>query len=156
MTARFSSRKFFAASLFLVGAASVLATGLSAGEISPRGRGHGLGILGRAARHLDLTDDQKARIRGVMESHEARLAQQRDARRAAGRALHEATVAEARDEAAIRARAAEVGRVMGDGAVLKARIRSEISPILTGEQRDKLQEMRGRSEERRGRRGGRS
>ena len=43
------------------------------------------------------------------------------------------------DEATIRARAADLGKVQGDGAVVFARIRTEVDPILTPAQRDKLQ-----------------
>jgi Spy/CpxP family protein refolding chaperone len=63
--------------------------------------------------------------------------------------------AEHPDEAAIRARAAELGRVTGEGAVLFSRIRAEIAPLLTDEQRQKLADMKEKHRERRGRRGGR-
>jgi periplasmic protein CpxP/Spy len=156
MTHGIRFRKFIAASLLLLGAGGVMASRLSAHDFSRGGRGHGLGPLGRMARHLDLTDEQKTRIRDLMESHKPQLEAQREARRAAHRALADAVAAEPRDEAAIRARAAEIGRVAGDSAVLKARIRSEISPLLTDQQREKLREMKERFQERKGRRGGRS
>jgi Spy/CpxP family protein refolding chaperone len=41
------------------------------------------------------------------------------------------------DEATIRARAAEAGRIQGDGAVLFAKIRAELDPLLTPDQREK-------------------
>jgi len=155
MIRTFTTRIALAASLLVMAAAGLLATRLSAEELAPARRAPGHGILGRMARHVDLTDDQKDRIRGVIDSHKAAREGQREARRAAWRALREATAAQPRDETAIRARAAEVGRVMGDDAVMRARLRSEIAPILTDAQREKLREMRERFGERRGRRGGR-
>ena len=114
----------------------------------------GLHILGRMARHLDLSEDQKTRIRGIYESRSVQIQEQREAKRNARRALAEAMHAEQPDEAVIRARAAELGRVTGEGAVLFSRIRAEITPILTAEQRQKLADMKGKLRERRGRRGG--
>lgn len=152
MTPRVRFRNFFAASLVLLAAGGVLGGYLLAhdgpGERGPR-------MLGRMARHLDLTDDQKARIREIYESRSVQLQEQREAKRTARRALADAIQAAPSDEAAIRARAAELGRVTGEGAVLHSRIRAEIAPLLTAEQRQKLADMKGKSRERRGR-GGRS
>ncbi|MFN2386587.1 MAG: Spy/CpxP family protein refolding chaperone [Thermoanaerobaculia bacterium] len=152
MTSRIRFRNFLAASLVLLATGGVLGGVLLAHD----GRGAaGLHILGGMARHLDLTEDQKTRIRGIYESRSVQIQEQREARRNARRALTEAMHAAQRDEAVIRARAAELGRVTGEGAVLFSRIRAEIAPLLTDEQRQKLADMKGKVRERRGRRGDR-
>ena len=56
----------------------------------------------------------------------------------ARRALHDAILAQPTDEANIRVLAQQVGVVHGDGALLFARIRAEIWPILTPEQQQKF------------------
>jgi Spy/CpxP family protein refolding chaperone len=56
------------------------------------------------------------------------------------------------DEGRIRQQALALGEIRADGAVLRARIRSEIWPILTAEQQEKAKELRtrkGRRQERR-------
>lgn len=150
MTPRIRFRNYLAASLVLLAAGGVLGGYLLAHE-GPGGRGPRM--LGRMARHLDLTEDQKARIREIYESRSVQIQEQREAKRNARRALAEAIHAEPRDEAAIRARAAELGRLTGEGAVLHSRIRAEIAPLLTAEQRQKLADMKGKARERRGHRG---
>lgn len=145
-----SHRKFIAASLLSLAAGGVLAAHLSAGELHRSGRGRGPGMLGRMARFLDLTESQKAQIRDVYQAHSVELQAQREARRAAHRALADAAAAEPVNESAVRSRAAEVGRVAAEGALLSSRIRSEIAPLLTTEQREKLKDMRTRFHGRKG------
>ena len=88
---RIRFRNFLAASLVLLAAGGVLGGYLLAHE-GPGGRG--LRMLGRMARHLDLTDDQKTRIREIYESRSVRLQEQREAKRNARRALADAIQAE--------------------------------------------------------------
>lgn len=136
-------------SLLVAAAAAVLALGgvlagrLSAdafpqhtrGDFAPR-------LFGRIARALELTDDQTAQIKTILKAHSEEIQTQIEASAAARRALHDAIVAQPTDEAAIRARALDVGRIHGDGAVLFAKIRTEVDPILTPDQRQKLQNFR--------------
>jgi Spy/CpxP family protein refolding chaperone len=128
-----------AAAIGLLAAGGLFAGKLFAGslpqedpaEFAPR-------IFARIARHLDLTEEQRGEIKGILKSHAAQIQAQIAAGRSARRALADAVMAEPSDEAAIRARAEEFGRVHADGAVLIARLRSEIAPILTAEQREEL------------------
>jgi Spy/CpxP family protein refolding chaperone len=89
-------------------------------------------------RELDLSDAQQAQIREVLKTHadeiEAHVKLGMDARRA----LHDAILVQPTDEATIRLRAQELGSVHGDGAILFARLRTEVWPILSGEQQQKL------------------
>lgn len=106
----------------------------------------------RAVRRLGLTDDQQARVRGVLRAHADEIEAQIRAAAAGRRALRAATLAEPANEGQIRRLALELGAVRAEGAVLRARIRSEIWPILTTQQRQKARALRskeGRRSERR-------
>ncbi len=106
----------------------------------------------RAIRQLGLTDDQQTRIRSVLRSHADEIEAQIRAGATGRRALRAATLALPADESEIRRLALELGRARADAAVLRARIRSEIWPILTTEQQDKalaLQTREGRRGQRR-------
>ena len=59
------------------------------------------------------------------------------------KALREAMEAQPLDEAQVRGRALALGELKADGAVLRARIRSEIWPVLTAEQQQKAKDLRG-------------
>lgn len=97
------------------------------------------GIFGRIARSLDLTDEQKTQIKGILRSHAAEIDEQMKVSAEARRALHDEILADPVDEGAIRARAMDLARAQADGAVLVARIRAEVYPILTAGQREKIE-----------------
>ena len=140
-------------------AVALAAAGLLAGRISAdafphgaRGSGdHAPRVFARMARALDLTDDQKTRIKAILRTHASEIEAQMQAGAAARKTLHDAIVAQPTDENAIRSLAQEVGRVQGDGAVLFARIRTEVDPILTADQKQKIQTFRERVGSRSGR-----
>jgi Spy/CpxP family protein refolding chaperone len=100
---------------------------------------------------LELTSDQKDRVKQIVDSH--REDQQALAQRArtAHQALDAAISSEAFDEALIRSRAADVAAVEADETVLRARIYSQVFQILTADQQSKLKtfqaEMRQRREQ---------
>jgi Spy/CpxP family protein refolding chaperone len=100
------------------------------------------------ARALDLSDDQKTRIKAVLKTHAAEIEAQMKASSSARRALHQAVLAQPIDANAIRTAAAGLGSVEGDGAVLFAKIRTEVEPILTDAQRAKIQQLRERVRDR--------
>lgn len=124
---------------------------------APGGPGvHGPGRGGRGGpgadfglRGVDLTDAQRDQVRAIHESHrsefDAAHAKLRGAHRAFGEATHAATI----DEAAIRARSAEVAAAMADEAILRAKVRAEVFAILTPEQQQKANEVRGSMKQRR-------
>ena len=130
-------------------AAAILAVagmGLFAGRLLGGQMGHGPGHGGpKAARmfehladRLDLSDAQRAQVRGVLKAHADEIVAQVRAGMEARQALHEAVMAQPPDENAIRGLAAKVGGVHGDGALLIVKIRSEIWPILSPDQQQKL------------------
>lgn len=106
----------------------------------PRGFGGPAADLG--LRGIDLTDSQREQVRTIMESHKAEFQTVGGKLHEAHRALGEATMAETLDEAAIRARSAEVASAIADEAILRAKVRSEVFGILTAEQQQKVKEQR--------------
>ncbi len=98
--------------------------------------------LGKAARRLGLSEDQRKQIRGIIRSHAAEIDAQMQSRRVSRRALRDAMDAKPADEAEVRRRALALGEIRADEAVLRARIRSEIWPVLTAEQQDKARQLR--------------
>ena len=144
-------------SLIVGAGALALAAGLFVAPLAantPPGPGDGDGQprLGRTARRLGLNEDQKTQIRGILKSHAAQIETQMRAAHDGRKALRQAMAVEPLDEGLVRQQALALGNVRADGAVLRARIRSEIWPVLTAEQQEKARELRslkGRREKRR-------
>ncbi len=137
------------AGIAILGTAGLVAGRLSAG-VFPGGAHSDFGhhVFGRIARALDLSDDQKSQIKSVLKAHASEIETQIKASASARRAVHDAVLAQPPDEAAIRAAAQKFGQIHADGAVLFARIRTEIQPVLTEEQRAKIQQFRERIRDR--------
>jgi len=100
--------------------------------------GHMASHFDHIANWLGLSDLQKSEVKQVVRSHSAEILSQIQSQLGAQKALGELIAAGAVDEGLIRERAAALGRVAADGALLRARIRSEIWPILNDEQRTKV------------------
>jgi Spy/CpxP family protein refolding chaperone len=138
--------------LIVAGAGAVAVAGLLAGRLSagafPDRHAHGdfaPRLFSQVSQALDLTDDQKTQIKNLLRNHADEIKAQMHASGAAHRALREAVLSMPADENAIRAAAQQVGQTQGDGALLFARIRAEIDPILTPEQKDKLLKFQART-----------
>jgi protein CpxP len=99
-------------------------------------------------RALDITDAQRQQIRGIVDAREAELKDIGDRMRAAHEGMNALVTADTVDEAAIRARSADVAAVQADAAVLRARVRQEVFSILTAEQQAKAKELRAQAEAR--------
>ena len=80
----------------------------------------------------------------MLRTHADEIKTQMQASATARRTLHDAVMAQPTDEGAIRAAAAQVGQTQGDAALLFARVRTEIDPILTPEQKQKIQSFQAR------------
>jgi protein CpxP len=121
------------------------------------GRGGPGGILGPAFQRLDLTDAQRSRVKEILDSHRNDLRALGDKAMAAHQALDAATASDSFDEATVRTKAAEVGAVDADMAVMRARVYNEVYQILTPDQQKQLKqlqtEMRQRMQERGAHRG---
>jgi protein CpxP len=119
------------------------------GPGGPGGFGRG-GFGGPMAmlRQLDLTDDQRAQVRQVMDSHRDELRAIGERVRAAHRAQRDAVTAAQFDEQAVRTRAAELAAAEADAAVLHAKVHSEVFAVLTPEQQAKAAELKAQREAR--------
>lgn len=137
--------------LVAAGIVALAVSGLFAGRLFGRQMGPGFGhghnasrMFDHLAQELDLSDAQRAQVRGVLKAHADEILAQVKAGMDARRALHDAVMAQPSDEAAVRSLAAQVGTVHGDGALLIVKVRSEIWPILTPEQQQKLASLHAR------------
>lgn len=93
-------------------------------------------------RGLDLSDDQRAQLRKIRESHQAEFKAVGEKLRAARDGMRTLIEADAINEQAIRSKSAEVAAAEADFAILNAKVRAESLQILTAEQQTKLKEMR--------------
>lgn len=129
--------------------AGLVLTGLFAGGAAlagagrmDRGRGgHGEGMTALLSK-LNLSDDQKAQVKTVMDDEHGKIAPLADQSLKAHRALNEAIHAPALDENAVRAAAAATSGVEGDLAVERARSYARIRAILTPDQQKQLDTLR--------------
>ena len=106
-----------------------------------RGPGGPMGF-GPGFRELDLTDEQKAQMKSIAESHRDEFKAIGDKSRSAHEAMRALLEADTIDEAAIRARSTEVAAAEADMLILSAKVRQESMQILTSEQQAKLKELR--------------
>ena len=90
------------------------------------------------ANWLALSDFQKTEVKRVVRSHGEEILSQIQSQIAMREALGEVIMAGTVDEGLIRQRAEALSRVEAEGALLRARIHSEIWPILNDEQRTKV------------------
>ena len=105
------------------------------------GRGGPGGILGpMLLQRLNLTTDQRDRVRQIMESHRDEQKAIGDRAMKAREALNEAITGPF-DESSIRARSADVAAVDADMAVAQSRVYGEVLQILTAEQQQQLKQL---------------
>jgi protein CpxP len=121
--------------------------GFGHGPFGRRGFGGPGGDFG-LLRGLDLTEDQHAQVRQVMQSHRDEFRAVGERLRAAERAQQDAVTATPFDENAVRARAAEVAAVQADEAVLRAKVHSDVFAVLTPEQQAKAAELKAQRQQR--------
>jgi periplasmic protein CpxP/Spy len=134
----------------LAGGAGVsgLAANGSLGDDVPEARPLRMLVSGQFGRlltlrsELGITTDQREQIRGIVKSHRQELATALKPVAEKRRALRDATLAENPDDAAIHAAADELGKAIGDAAVVGAKIKAEVHQVLTPEQRNKVSEFR--------------
>jgi periplasmic protein CpxP/Spy len=106
------------------------------GPDGPRG-----GMLGpMQLQRLDLTTDQRDRVRQILDTHKDEQRALGDRAFKAHEALQDA-ITGTFDESAIRARSADVAAVEADMAVAQARVYGEVLQILTPEQQSKLKQL---------------
>lgn len=96
---------------------------------------------------VDLSDDQKQQIAAVLQSHKAEIVQVVQPIIEKRRALRDAVAAANPDEQAIRAAADDLGKSIGDAAVLAWHIKQQIAPILTDQQRQDIKDFRSQTDQ---------
>jgi Spy/CpxP family protein refolding chaperone len=84
---------------------------------------------------MNVTDEQRAQIRDVLVSRRPAIAETVKSVRDKRVVLRDAVLSGKADEAQIRAAADELGKAIADAAVKASKLRNEIAPILTEEQR---------------------
>lgn len=107
-------------------------------------RGMGLGL-----RVIDLTDEQKVKIKEIRQANKAALQPLREAQKASRAKIAELTANGTFDEAQITALANEQAAAHAKLIVERQRVRSQIFALLTDEQKAKLAEMKAKRGERR-------
>lgn len=106
-----------------------------------RGPGGPMG-LGPGFRELDLTEEQRAQLKSIAESHRDEFKAAGQKARAAHDGMQALLEAETIDEAAIRAKSTEVAAAEADVMILNAKVRHESLQILTADQLTRLKELR--------------
>jgi protein CpxP len=109
-------------------------------EGPPHGPG-GFGLFGHLHR-LHLSEAQQDKLFAIMHDAAPRQRSQAKAQRKAHEALRTLGAAPQFDEARARAAARELGQAVADGALLHARLESEVLALLTPEQREQLRQHR--------------
>ena len=84
---------------------------------------------------MNVTPEQKAKIRDVLVSHKPEIAKTVKSVRDKRVVLRDAVLSGKADDAQIRAAANDFGKAIGDAAVKASKLRNEVAPILTEEQR---------------------
>ena len=89
---------------------------------------------------LDLSNDQRDRVKQILDSHRADQQALGDRAMKAHESLRD-VVTGTFDESAVRARAADVAAVDADRAVAQARVYGEVFQMLTSDQQQKLKQL---------------
>ncbi len=95
---------------------------------------------------LGITAEQRTQICGIVKSHRQEIATALRPVADKRRALRDATLAENANEATIHAAADELGKAIGEAAVVGSKIKAEVREVLTPEQREKIMQFRQQSE----------
>lgn len=95
-----------------------------------------------ALRELDLSESQRGEIRAIFDQDRAQAAARHDQMAALADELEEQIASDPLDEEAVRDKAAALAALRVEMAVLRARQMGRVRDVLTGEQLDRLEEMR--------------
>lgn len=90
---------------------------------------------------LNVTTDQKAQIREVVVGYKDRIAPVVKSLKEKRRALRDAVRAETPDEMTIRNAADELGKAIGEAAVLASAVVGQTREFMTDEQRSRIQQF---------------
>lgn len=139
-------KKFFIVTALMLALAAGLATavtqsaGVTQGPAGPRGH-HSGWMLRRMTRELNLTDAQQTQIKSILQAQKAKTQPIREQLRQNRLSQNNGTTTGAFDEAQTRAFANKQAQLMSDLMVERARTKSQISAVLTPDQRQKAQQL---------------
>jgi Spy/CpxP family protein refolding chaperone len=108
----------------------------------------GFGDRMRLGERLGLTEEQRGKIKAVLESHKDEVRPLAEKMMAERKALRELIHAGTVDESAIRAQVAKAATVEADLAVARAKVAQEIQPLLSPEQKQRAKELKAEAEKR--------
>ncbi len=91
---------------------------------------------------LNLTDEQKTKIRETIKPRKPEIAKVARGVWEKRTALVNAVVADQPNEEAIRHAADDLGKAIGDAAVLASKVVGDVRPVLTTEQREQVEKFR--------------
>lgn len=114
------------------------------GHFGKRGGGHGMMLRG-----LDLTDAQKAQVKTIMQTSRESSKPLREQMKANRQKLQTISDSGSFDQAQIQALADEQGRLTAQMIVEKEKVKSQVSAILTPEQKAKAAEMKAQFKQKR-------
>lgn len=106
-----------------------------------KGMGH---RLERMSRHLELSDEQKTKIESIFKKYSEQLSSLREEKRNNRKMLREKIHEKKQDVKEIEKLAKKQGDAFVRKIMTKAKMKSEIISILTDEQLEKMQTMRGK------------
>ncbi len=114
------------------------------GPNSPIGRmlSGNVGRLLALRADLNVTDAQREQIRGILSEHRQEIVSTLRTVRTQRLALRDAVLANSPEESKIRAQASQLGQAIAEAAVKASRLRGQIGPILTPEQRGRIGQFR--------------
>jgi Spy/CpxP family protein refolding chaperone len=104
-----------------------------------------MGNLGRLLvlkSELNVTDEQHEQIHGIIVENKGDIAEVAEGIWRKRSALRDSVLAEKPDESTIRKAADELGDAIGDAAVLASKLAGRVRPILTDEQRERIEKCR--------------
>jgi protein CpxP len=111
------------------------------------GKGH-RGMIGMALMGLDLTDEQKAKVKEIMETTRTSVEPLREQMKANHIKIRDLSTDGTFDQAAVEALANEQGSITAKLIIEKEKAKAQVFAILTDEQKAKAAEMRAKFEER--------
>jgi Spy/CpxP family protein refolding chaperone len=101
-----------------------------------------IGRLLTLKQEVDLSKTQRLQLWSIFEQNREEIVGAARAVIDKRRALHNATLAEQPDEKAIRTAAAELGKVIGDAAVLRGKLTKHVRGVLTDDQQAAVKKFR--------------
>lgn len=114
-------------------------------KMNQGGKHQGRGFnVERMSRKLNLTDEQRTQVESIVEASSQQFSDIRTELQQNRASLRELSLETPLDEAKVRELADTQGDLKADMIVLRAQRRSQISAILTDEQRQQMQSMRGK------------